>query len=320
MSDAIFHYKVLIIGSGPAGFTAGIYAARANLNPIIFEGSQPGGQLMITTDIENYPGFEHGISGPVLMDVMRKQAQRVGAITIYKTIIKVDFTKKPFEVFADDNSRYTADAVIIATGASARYLGLPSEKHFMGAGVSACATCDGFFFRNQKVVVVGGGDTAMEEASYLANICSEVTLIHRREGFRASSTMLERAKKHPKIKFALNSVIEEVVGKEGEGRKMVTGIKLKNVKTNETIEHECDGVFIAIGHEPNTKIFADVLHMDKAGYILTEKGSTKTNIPGVFACGDAQDSHYRQAITAAGTGCMAAKDAEEYLEMMSMIN
>ncbi|MBI5403050.1 MAG: thioredoxin-disulfide reductase [Ignavibacteriae bacterium] len=308
------HYKVLIIGSGPAGFTAGIYAARANLNPVIFEGSQPGGQLMITTDIENYPGFEHGIAGPVLMDTMRKQAQRVGAATIYKTIIKADFSKKPFEVFSDDNNKYTADSVIIATGASARYLGIPSEQFYMGAGVSACATCDGFFFRNQRVVVVGGGDTAMEEATYLANLCSEVLLVHRREGFRASPAMLERAQKHPKIKFALNSVIEEITGTNENGRKSVTGIKLKNVNTNEVIDHPCEGVFIAIGHDPNTKIFKNILTLDTAGYIITEKGCTKTNIPGVFACGDAQDNHYRQAVTAAGTGCMAAKDAEQYLE------
>jgi thioredoxin reductase (NADPH) len=311
------HYKVLIVGSGPAGFTAGIYAARANLEPVIFEGSQPGGQLMITTDIENYPGFEHGIAGPVLMDTMRKQAQRVGATTMFKTIIKVDFSKKPFEVFSDDNHKYTADSVILATGASARYLGLPSEKHYMGAGVSACATCDGFFFRNQKVVVVGGGDTAMEEATYLANLCSEVTLIHRREGFRASEAMIERAKKHPKIKFKLNTVIEEVCGKEGEGRKMVTGLKLKDVRTNEITMHDCDGLFIAIGHDPNTSVFKGIIDLDPAGYIITEKGSTKTNIPGVFACGDAQDSHYRQAVTAAGTGCMAAKDAETYLESLN---
>jgi thioredoxin reductase (NADPH) len=307
------HYKVLIIGSGPAGFTAGIYAARANLEPIIFEGAQPGGQLMITTDVENYPGFEHGIAGPVLMDTLRKQAQRVGATTVYKTIIKVDFSKKPFEVYSDDNAKYTADSVIIATGASARYLGLPSEKEYMGLGVSACATCDGFFFRNQKVVVVGGGDTAMEEASYLANLCSEVLLVHRREGFRASKAMLERAEKHPKIKFMLNVVIEEVLGKDDNGRKSVTGLRLKNVKTGEVIEHQCDGLFIAIGHDPNTKVFKGIIDLDETGYINTEKGSTKTNIPGVFACGDAQDKHYRQAITAAGTGCMAAKDAEEYL-------
>jgi thioredoxin reductase (NADPH) len=316
MSDTHNHYKVLIIGSGPAGFTAGIYAARANLEPVIFEGSQPGGQLMITTDIENYPGFENGIAGPVLMDTMRKQAQRVGASTMYKTIIKVDFSKKPFEVFSDDNAKYTADSVIIATGASARYLGLPSEKEYMGVGVSACATCDGFFFRNQKVVVVGGGDTAMEEASYLANICSEVLLVHRREGFRASPAMLERAEKHPKIKFMLNVVIDEVIGKNEAGRKAVIGLKLRNVKTGEITEHQCDGLFIAIGHDPNTKVFKDILNLDIDGYIITEKGSTKTNIPGVFACGDAQDKHYRQAVTAAGTGCMAAKDAEQYLESL----
>lgn len=316
MTDVQNHYKVLIIGSGPAGFTAGIYAARANLEPIVFEGAQPGGQLMITTDIENYPGFEHGIAGPVLMDTMRKQAQRVGATTVYKTIIKVDFTKKPFEVFSDDNVRYTADSVIIATGASARYLGLPSEKEYMGLGVSACATCDGFFFRNQKVVVVGGGDTAMEEATYLANICSEVLLVHRREGFRASPAMLERAKKHPKIKFMLNVVIDEVIGKEESDRKAVTGLRLKNVQTGETTVHQCDGLFIAIGHDPNTKIFKGILDLDKEGYIITEKGSTKTNIRGVFACGDAQDRHYRQAVTAAGTGCMAAKDAEQYIESL----
>jgi thioredoxin reductase (NADPH) len=316
MSEAQNHYRVLIIGSGPAGFTAGIYAARANLSPIIFEGSQPGGQLMITTDIENYPGFENGIAGPVLMDTMRKQAQRVGAETVYKTIIKVDFSKKPFEVFSDDNTKYTADSVIISTGASARYLGIPSEKYYMGAGVSACATCDGFFFRNQRVVVLGGGDTAMEEASYLANLCSEVLLVHRREGFRASPTMLERAKKHPKIKFMLNVVIEEVLGKEEAGRKAVTGLKLKNVKTGEIIEHPCDGLFIAIGHDPNTKIFKGILDTDEVGYIKTEKSTTKTNISGVFACGDAQDNRYRQAITAAGTGCMAAKDAEHYLESL----
>lgn len=313
MSDTQNHYKVLVIGSGPAGFTAGIYAARANLDPIIFEGAQPGGQLMITTDIENYPGFENGIAGPVLMDTMRKQAQRVGATTVYKTIIKVDFSKKPFEVYSDDNAKYTADSVIIATGASARYLGIPSEKEYMGVGVSACATCDGFFFRNQKVVVVGGGDTAMEEASYLANLCSEVLLVHRREGFRASKAMLERAQKHPKIKFMLNVVIDEVIGKNEAGRKAVTGLKLKNVQTGEIIEHQCDGLFLAIGHDPNTKIFKGIMELDETGYIITEKGSTKTNIPGVFACGDVQDRHYRQAVTAAGTGCMAAKDAEEYL-------
>jgi len=316
MADNQNHSKVLIIGSGPAGFTAALYTARANLNPVLFEGTQPGGQLMITTDIENYPGFEHGIAGPTLMDIMRKQVQRFGTTTYYKTIEKVDFSKKPFELYSDDGTKYTSDTVIVATGASARYLGLPSEKEYMGAGVSACATCDGFFFRNQKVVVVGGGDTAMEEANYLAHICSEVLVVHRREVFRASNIMLDRVKKHDKIKMMLNIVVDEVLGKNEAGRKSVTGVILKNVKTGEMIEHSCDGLFLAIGHEPNTKIFRGILDMDETGYLITEKSSMKTNIPGVFACGDAQDKYYRQAVTAAGTGCMAAKDAEMYLEMM----
>ncbi len=309
-------HKVIIIGTGPAGLTAAIYTARANLEPVIFEGAQPGGQLMITTDIENYPGFEKGIAGPELMDIMRKQAQRFGAQSFFKTINKVDFSSKPLRVWADDNTEYTADTVIIATGASARYLGIESEKNYMGAGVSACATCDGFFFRNQRVVVVGGGDTAMEEANYLTHHASEVTLIHRREGFRASNIMLERAKKNPKIKFLLNTVIEEVVGSNENGRKSVTGVNLKNVKTGEITFHPCEGVFIAIGHEPNTKFLKGILDMDEVGYLITEKSSAKTKIEGVYACGDAQDSVYRQAITAAGTGCMAAIDAERYLESM----
>ncbi len=309
-------HKVIIIGTGPAGLTAAIYTARANLEPIIFEGAQPGGQLMITTDIENYPGFEKGIAGPELMDIMRKQAQRFGAQSFFKTINKVDFSSKPLRVWADDNTEYTADTVIIATGASARYLGIESEKNYMGSGVSACATCDGFFFRNQRVVVVGGGDTAMEEANYLTHHASEVTLIHRREGFRASNIMLERVKKNPKIKFALNTVIDEVVGSNENGRKSVTGVNLKNVKTGEITFHPCEGVFIAIGHEPNTKFLKGILDMDEVGYLITEKSSSKTKIEGVYACGDAQDSVYRQAITAAGTGCMAAIDAERYLESM----
>jgi len=308
------HFKVLIIGSGPAGFTAALYSARANLNPIIFEGSQPGGQLMITTDIENYPGFEHGISGPELMDIMRKQVQRFGAKTVFKTIGKIDFNKHPFEVFTDDGIKYTSDTVIIATGATAKLLGLKSESLFMGYGVSACATCDGFFFRNKKVIVVGGGDTAMEEANYLANLCSEVTIIHRREGFRASKIMLDRAKKNPKIKFMLDTVIDEVTGTENNGIKSVTGARLKNVKTGELTNFECDGIFIAIGHQPNTQIFKGILDMDEVGYLITEKSTTRTKIPGVFVCGDAQDSYYRQAVTAAGTGCMSAIDAERYLE------
>ena len=316
MSETRGQHKVIIIGTGPAGLTAAIYSARANMSPIIFEGAQPGGQLMITTDIENYPGFEHGIAGPVLMDVMRKQAQRFGATSYFKTISKVDLSKRPYTVWADDGTEYTGDTIIIATGASAKYLGLESEKKFMGFGVSACATCDGFFFRNQRVAVVGGGDTAMEEANYLTKHASEVLLIHRREGFRASKIMLERAQKNPKIKFALNTVIDEIVGTEEANKKTVTGIKLKNVKTGEITLHECEGVFMAIGHQPNTGIFNGMLNMDDVGYLITEKSSTKTNIEGVFACGDAQDSVYRQAITAAGTGCMAAIDAERYLAEM----
>jgi thioredoxin reductase (NADPH) len=314
MSEQRGQHKVIIIGTGPAGLTAAIYSARANLAPVIFEGSQPGGQLMITTDIENYPGFEKGIAGPELMDIMRKQAQRFGATSYFKTITKVDFSSKPHKVWSDDGTEYTADTVIIATGASAKYLGIESEQKFMGFGVSACATCDGFFFRNQRVVVVGGGDTAMEEANYLTRHASEVLLIHRRDGFRASRIMLERCQKNPKIKFALNSVIEEVVGTDEGGRKSVTGIKLKNVVTGETHLHECEGVFVAIGHQPNTQIFNGILDMNEVGYLETEKSSTKTNIEGVFACGDAQDSVYRQAVTAAGTGCMSAIDAERYLE------
>ena len=309
-------HKVIIIGTGPAGLTAAIYTARANLEPVIFEGSQPGGQLMITTDIENFPGFEHGISGPVLMDVMRKQAQRFGATSYFKTITKVDFSAKPYKVWADDGTEYTSDTVIIATGASAKYLGIESEKKFMGFGVSACATCDGFFFKNQRVMVVGGGDTAMEEANYLTHHASKVTLIHRREGFRASRIMLERAQKNPKIKFELNSVIEEILGKEEGGRKAVTGVRLKNVKTGEIKNVECEGVFMAIGHQPNTGIFTGFLDMNEVGYLITDKANTRTKIEGVYACGDAQDSVYRQAITAAGTGCMSAIEAERYLEAM----
>lgn len=310
------HHKVIIIGSGPAGFTAALYTARANLNPVIIEGSQPGGQLMITTEVENYPGFEHGIQGPELMDVMRKQVQRFGAKSLYKFVSKVDFTSKPFRLTIDDGTEYTSDTVIIATGATAKLLGIESENKFMGYGVSACATCDGFFFKNQKVVVVGGGDTAMEEANYLTHHASEVTLIHRRSEFRASKIMTDRVKKNPKIKFMLDSVIDEVLGTDENGKKAVTGIRLKNVKTGELKVHECEGVFVAIGHKPNTDIFKGILDMDDVGYLITNKTSTATKIPGVFACGDAQDSYYRQAVTAAGTGCMSAIDAERYLEAL----
>ncbi|MBN1301586.1 MAG: thioredoxin-disulfide reductase [Melioribacteraceae bacterium] len=307
------HHKVIIIGSGPAGFTAALYTGRANLNPVIFEGMQPGGQLTITTDVENYPGFEEGIMGPELMDVMRKQAHRFGAKSIYKEITEVDFSKSPF-VLKSDSEVYTADAVIVSTGASARLLNTPSETRFMGYGVSACATCDGFFFKNQKVLVVGGGDTAMEEATYLTKFASEVTIIHRREGFRASPVMLERAKKNPKIKFELNAVIKEVLGKEENGKKFVTGALLENTNDGSTKEIEAEGIFIAIGHKPNTDLFKGQLDLHDNGYLKVQAGSTRTNIEGVFAAGDVADHNYRQAVTAAGSGCMAAIDAQRWLE------
>ncbi|MBU2446574.1 MAG: thioredoxin-disulfide reductase [Bacteroidetes bacterium] len=307
------HHKVIIIGSGPAGFTAAIYSARANLSPLVFEGNQPGGQLTITTEVENYPGFENGIMGPELMDVMRKQAKRFGAEFAYKYIERVDFSKRPFKLFSGKEI-YTADAVIIATGASAKLLGIPSEQEYMGFGVSACATCDGFFFKNQEVIVVGGGDSAMEEANYLTKFASKVTIVHRREGFRASQIMLERAKKNPKIEFVLNSLIEEILGKNENGRKSVTGVRLKNVKTNQTTDIKIDGIFMAIGHKPNTEIFKDMLEMDESGYLKVKNGSTYTKIEGVFAAGDVADKTYRQAVTAAGMGCMAAIDAERWLE------
>jgi len=318
MSKERGQHKVIIIGTGPAGLTAAIYTARANLEPVIFEGAQPGGQLMITTDIENYPGFEKGIAGPDLMDIMRKQAQRFGATSYFKTITKVDFSARPHRVWADDGTEFTSDTVIIATGASAKYLGIQSEHEYIGYGVSACATCDGFFFKNQRVVVVGGGDTAMEEANYLTHHASEVLLIHRRDEFRASKIMVNRTNKNPKIKFALNTVIEEILGTNEGGRKSLTGVKLKNVVTGETIIHNCEGVFVAIGHQPNTKIFDGILEMNEVGYLETAKTSTKTKIKGVFACGDAQDSIYRQAVTAAGTGCMSAIDAERYIETIDV--
>ncbi|CAN5449874.1 thioredoxin-disulfide reductase [soil metagenome] len=307
------HHKVIIIGSGPAGFTAALYTARANLNPIMFEGIQPGGQLMITTEVENYPGFEHGIQGPELMEVMRKQVQRFGTQSIYKYISEVDLRSKPFKLKTDDGEDYTAESVIVATGASAKLLGLPSEDKFMGYGVSACATCDGFFFKNQKVIVVGGGDTAMEEASYLTKHAKEVVVIHRRNEFRASKIMLERAMANPKISFVLNSAVEEVLGKDENGKKSVTGVKVRDLISNKITEIAADGLFIAIGHKPNTDLFKGQLDMDEVGYIITNKATSETNIKGVFACGDAQDSVYRQAVTAAGTGCMAAIDAERYL-------
>lgn len=307
--------KVIVIGSGPAGLTAALYSARANLKPLVFEGSQPGGQLMITTEVENYPGFEHGIMGPELMDIMRKQAVRFGAESVFRNIVKADLSNRPFKITDEEGKEYFAVTLIVSTGASAKWIGIDSEKKFMGYGVSSCATCDGFFFRGMKVVVIGGGDTAMEEANYLTRHASEVILIHRRNEFRASKIMQDRSKSNPKIRFVLDSVVEEILGKEEENKKYVTGVKVKNVKTNEISEIDCSGVFVAIGHKPNSDIFKGSLEMDENGYLITKKSSSETNIEGVFACGDVQDHYYRQAITAAGTGCMSAIDAERYLEL-----
>lgn len=310
MSDN--HRKIIIIGSGPAGLTAAIYASRANLNPLIFEGIQPGGQLTITTEVENYPGFEHGIQGPELMDVMRKQAQRFGAESQFKIVTKVDFSVRPFKVWVDE-TLYTADAVIVSTGASAKWLGLESEKQFSGYGVSACATCDGFFFRNQEVFVVGGGDTAMEEASFLTKFASKLTLIHRRDEFRASKVMQDRVLNNPKVSVEWNTTVEEVLGTVENDKKKMTGLRLKNLKSGEVKDVKADGLFLAIGHKPNTEIFKGILDMHENGYLKVQAGSTKTNIEGVFAAGDVADQYYRQAITAAGSGCMAAIDAERWL-------
>jgi thioredoxin reductase (NADPH) len=306
------HAKVLIIGSGPAGLTAALYNGRANLNPIVFEGLQPGGQLTITTEVENYPGFDEGITGPELMDKMRKQAERFGAKCMFKEVTEVDFSNRPFIIKSYDET-YTADAVIISTGASAKLLNIPSEEKYMGYGVSACATCDGFFFRNQKVLVVGGGDTAMEEAIYLTKHASEVIVIHRRDEFRASKIMIDRARKNPKIKFMLNSVVHEITGKEESGRKSVTGAIIQNTLDGSLNEIMADGIFMAIGHKPNTELFKNILDMDETGYLVVKPGTTITNIEGVFAAGDVCDKHFRQAITAAGMGCMAAIEAERWL-------
>lgn len=306
-------YDVVVLGSGPAGLTAALYASRANLKVVVLEGLQPGGQLTITTEVENFPGFENGVQGPEMMDIFRRQAQRFGAETVFEIATKVDFSKRPFTIHTANGKEFKSKAVIIATGASAKLLGLPSEQKYWGAGISACATCDGFFYRGKKVFVVGGGDTALEEAIYLTNHASSVTVIHRRDEFRASKIMVDRAKSNPKISFILDSVVEEFLGEEKNGIKSLTGIKVRNVKTNEISEHSADGVFIAIGHKPNTDIFRDIINLDENGYIITEGKSTYTNIPGVFACGDVQDHIYRQAVTAAGSGCMAAIDCERWL-------
>ena len=313
MSDST--HKVAIIGSGPAGFTAALYASRANLEVTVFEGTQPGGQLTITTDVENYPGFPDGIMGPEMMEQFRKQAHRFGAKSVYEVITEVDFSKRPFTMKSDRDNTYTADAVIVSTGASAKLLGAKGEDNYMGYGVSACATCDGFFFRNQHVAVIGGGDTAMEEANYLTRFCESVTIIHRRDEFRASKIMLDRAKNNPKIRIMTNAAVEEFVGTtDDRGVKKLTHLLIKDTVTGEVSEHTFAGAFVAIGHKPNTDLFKGLLDMNDVGYIETKGKSTYTNIPGVFACGDAQDSVYRQAVTAAGTGCMAAIDAERWLE------
>ena len=302
--------KVIIIGSGPAGLTAAIYSARANLSPLVFEGIQPGGQLTITTDVENYPGFPDGVMGPDMMDKFRKQAQRFGAECLFQTVEKVDISKQPFSVWAN-GQKYQSESIIISTGASAKLLGLDAEKELMGNGVSACATCDGFFYKDKKVVVVGGGDSAMEEATFLTKFASEVIIIHRRDEFRASKIMVERAIKNPKISIKYNSIVKNIIGTKESG---VESIEIEDVKSKTTSVFNCDGVFMAIGHVPNTKIFNGSLSLDENGYIKTMPDSTHTNIAGVFACGDVQDSIYKQAVTAAGSGCMAALDAEKWLE------
>ena len=304
------HRKVIIIGSGPAGLTAAVYAARANLEPLVFEGSQPGGQLTITTDVENFPGFPDGIMGPELIEHMRKQAVRFGATCEYKTVDSVDLLSSPFTIRVKDE-KYTADTVIISTGASARLLELDAEKELMGYGVSACATCDGFFFKEKEVLVVGGGDSAAEEAIFLTKFASKVSIIHRRDELRASKIMQDRVFKNKNIEIMWNSSVEDIRGTRESG---VTGATIKDTVSGDTKKISCDGVFMAIGHIPNTSVFKAQLDLDDKGYIITKPDSTYTNIPGVFACGDVQDQTYRQAITAAGTGCMSAIDAERWLE------
>lgn len=311
MKNKIF--DVIIIGSGPAGYTAGIYTSRANLKVALFEGMQPGGQLTITSDIENFPGFSDGISGNEIMTLMKNQAEKFGTKMLPDAVTKVNFSNRPFTLITASGNEYQTKSVIIATGATARTLDIPSEKTYWGIGISSCATCDGFFYKNKEVFVVGGGDTAMEDALYLANLASKVTIIHRRQEFRASKIMVDRAKKHPKIDFILDNIIDEYLGEINSKFKSLTGVKLRNIKTNEIKEHKIDGVFLAIGHTPNTDLFKDFLELNSDGYLVTKNKSSHTNIEGIFACGDVQDPIYRQAITAAGTGCMAGIDAERWL-------
>lgn len=304
------HYKSVIIGTGPAGLTSAIYLARANMSPLVIEGMEPGGQLTTTTEVENFPGFPQGILGPELMDNMRKQAERFGAQFKTGWVESIDLAKRPFRIEVEGQEEITADSVIISTGASAKYLGIPGEKENVGRGVSTCATCDGFFFRNKKIIVVGGGDSAMEEANFLTRFASSVTIVHRRNELRASKIMQDRAKENEKIKWALNrSPLEVVADDQG-----VKGLKVLNNETGQEELVEADGVFVAIGHTPNTAFLQNQITLDAGGYIACNPGTTETNIPGVFACGDVQDTRYRQAITAAGSGCMAAMDCEKYLE------
>ena len=309
------HSSTLILGSGAAGLTAAIYTARANLKPTLIHGIQPGGQMTITTDVENYPGFADVIQGPWLMEQMSAQAENVGTSMINDIITEASLSSKPFELTGDSGNQYTCDALIISTGAQAKWLGLESEDKFQGFGVSACATCDGFFFRDKNVVVIGGGNTAVEEALYLTNHANKVTLIHRRDTLRAEKLLQDRLMKNKKIEIVWNTVVKEILGKEEGTLKELTGVKVEDLKENKTSEIPTDGVFVAIGHVPNTGIFNGQLNMDKEGYIITKPDSTATNIEGVYAAGDVQDPIYRQAVTAAGTGCMAALEAEKYLSV-----
>jgi thioredoxin reductase (NADPH) len=309
MSNTPEKIECLIVGSGPAGYTAAIYAARADMKPVVYAGMQPGGQLTITTDVENYPGYPEGIMGPEMMENFRKQAERLGTEVRYGMVTKVDFTgKPPYKIQVDEKHEILAETVIISTGASAKWLGIPSEEKLNGRGVSACAVCDGFFFKGKDVAIVGAGDTACEEASYLAKICSKVYMIVRRGEFRASKAMQHRVQNTPNIEILFNSETDEILGKN-----KVEGVRVKNNKSGETREIAIQGFFVAIGHQPNTEIFKEYITMDETGYIITQPDSSRTNVEGVFACGDAQDKVYRQAVTAAGTGCMAALDAERYL-------
>ena len=303
-------YKVVIMGSGPAGLTAALYTARANLEPLVFEGPEAGGQLTTTTDVENFPGFPNGIMGPDLMDLMREQSERFGAQCVQKAVTAVDFSKRPFRVLTGDE-QILASTFIISSGATARMLGLPSERELVGYGVSTCATCDGFFFRDKELVVIGGGDSAMEESIFLTKFATRVTVVHRRDKLRASVIMQQRARENEKIDFIWNGVVEDVLGSREDG---VTGVRIKDVVTGESYVKECQGMFVAIGHTPNSEIFRGQLDMDDNGYLITSNGTSETSVAGVFAAGDIQDTRYKQAITAAGSGCMAAMDAEKFIE------